>query len=43
MRNPALTGHLEAFDQRAADALTRGDIDASNPPEVPWAGSLSGT
>nr|BFE72305.1 hypothetical protein GCM10020092_056060 [Actinoplanes digitatis] len=28
MRDPGLAGHLEAFDQWAADALTRGDVDA---------------
>jgi 4,5-DOPA dioxygenase extradiol len=28
MRNPALAGHTRAFDEWAADALTRGDVDA---------------
>ncbi|KGN36239.1 DODA-type extradiol aromatic ring-opening family dioxygenase [Knoellia subterranea] len=28
MRNPALAGHTEAFDEWAADALDRGDVDA---------------
>jgi 4,5-DOPA dioxygenase extradiol len=28
MRNPALAGHTKAFDEWAADALSRGDIDA---------------
>lgn len=27
MRNPALTGYNEAFDEWAADALSRGDVD----------------
>lgn len=28
MRNPALAGHLDAFDQWAADAAGRGDVDS---------------